>query len=267
MTASRTTYKTTFFEGGCATETSITEMVQSLESRHASRTIEHQNCRKQTGRQRYRVFLKGANEKLWIETVRDTNSGRRCIGALGECSVEEAKGILDWSRQERTSDDWVRTSGTKRPVEQSEQVRSASEEAEPYIQEVITDEEVERSLWTWSGFLSAYVQVCSALLSAGQERRRGGVHFGLVQEVLPPDRGRQSEQDQRRCEAVPASVENGKHAGGQSRYTRHVGEPFVAVVSWTTKGAVMPVKDQWLSASRFRLQPQVPRRCFVHRHW
>ena len=42
-----------------------------------------------------------------------------------------------------SSDSWVRTGGTKRPVEDSEQIRSASEETRSYVQEENTVEDVE----------------------------------------------------------------------------------------------------------------------------
>ena len=103
-------------------------------------------------------------------------------------------------RGSTSSGGWVRTSGTKRRVEASEQKRSASEGTMSNIQEVLT---AERSggvdLWrcrcrrrvaaSLLRMQCARTYVLSTLLGAGQEQGRG-VRHGLVQEVFPPDRRR-----------------------------------------------------------------------------
>ena len=181
--------KDQLFGGGCAKETAITEMAQSLEGSHARR---HQACSRKLSRAEWqekvhnvsarydeRSFGSRQGEGTWQPSVSLPWKKPKAFWNAGEESwwqtgVQEKEGNeevwkrsrswkgawhqKDGSRQEGTcaiglcldgwegsssSDGWARTSGLKRSVEERELKRSASEEDRSYINEMITEEEVE----------------------------------------------------------------------------------------------------------------------------
>ena len=109
-------------------------------------------------------------------------------------------------RRSSSSGGWVKTSGTKLPVEESEQKRNSSEETRSHIQEVITGEDVLEWIPGAPAVDVEWVLRCHGC--SGPERTYK--YFQLIsvsQEVVSPDGRSHSEQDHQQQRSTRSMLE------------------------------------------------------------